>query len=80
VPSWLVNARRQCWPTPHAAGSDVRRWLLARPPGVDDDIVADAAGDVVVQAEADDAVIVGVEGLERVFAQDQAEGINQRFP
>jgi hypothetical protein len=31
------------------------------PPGIDDDVVADAAGDVVVQAEADDAVVAGAE-------------------
>jgi hypothetical protein len=30
---------------------------------------------VVVQAEADDAVIVGVEGPEWVFAQNWAEGV-----
>lgn len=36
--------------------------------------MADAAGDVLVQAEADDAVIAGMERPERVFAQDRAAG------
>jgi hypothetical protein len=33
-----------------------------------------------VQAEADDGVIAGVERAEGVFAQDRAEGIDERFP
>lgn len=47
---------------------------------VDGDVVADAAGDVVLQAEADDAVMVGLESPEQDFAQDRTEGINQRLP
>jgi MerR family redox-sensitive transcriptional activator SoxR len=75
------------WPRPitavQPAGPGARQvegWLLACPPGVDDHVVADAAGDVVVQAEADDAVIAGVERPERVFAQDRAERIDEGFP
>jgi len=47
---------------------------------VDGDVVADAAGDVVLQAEADDAVMVGLKSPEQDFAQDRTEGINQRLP
>ena len=47
---------------------------------VDGDVVADAAGDVVLQAGADDAVMVGLKSPEPSFAQDRTEGINQRLP
>ncbi len=55
-------------------------WLLSCPPGVDDDVVADAAGDVVVQAEADDAVIAGMERPDWILAQDGTECVDERFP
>ena len=56
--SWRTSGSQRC------AECRSRRavaggWLLACPPVVDDHVVADAAGYVVVQAEADDAVIAG---------------------
>jgi hypothetical protein len=42
--------------------------LPAGPPGVDDHVVGDAGVDGVMQAEADDTVIVRVERPGRVFA------------
>jgi hypothetical protein len=69
--SWRASGSQRC------ADCQSRRavaggWLLACPPGADDHVVADAAGDVVVQAEADDAVIAGVERAERIFSQHRA--------
>lgn len=36
--------------------------------------------DVVVEAEVGNAIIVGVEGPLRIFAEDRAEGIDEWFP
>ena len=54
--------------------------LQAGPPGVDDHVVGEAGVDGVMQAEADDAVIVRVERLGGVFAEHGAEGIDERLP
>jgi hypothetical protein len=50
------------------------------PPGVDDHVVGDAGVDGVMQAEADDTVIVRVERPGGVFAQHGTEGIDERLP
>jgi hypothetical protein len=49
-------------------GESQRGWLQAGPPGVDDHVVGDAGVDGVMQAEADDPVIVGVKRPGGVFA------------
>jgi hypothetical protein len=36
--------------------------------------------DVVVEAEIGNAIIVGVEGPFRIFAEDRAEGVDKWFP
>jgi hypothetical protein len=43
-------------------------------------VVVDAAGDIVVQSETDDAVVTGVERPGRAFAEDVAECVDSRFP
>jgi len=50
------------------AAATRRGWLQAGPPGVDDYVVGDAGVDGVMQAEADDTVIVRVERPGGVFA------------
>ena len=61
-------------------GEGRRGWLQAGPPGFDDHVVGYARVDGVVQAEADDTVIVRVERADGVFTQHGAEGIDERLP
>src|SRR5713226_9511154 len=60
-------------------GMRVRR-LQAHPPGRDYHIVAYSSIDIVVQAEAGYAVVVGVEGPFGIFAENRAEGVDEWFP
>src|SRR5690348_5757426 len=61
-------------------GESRQGYLWAGPPGADDHVVGDADVDGVMQAEADDTVVVRVERPGRVFAQHRAEGIDERLP
>ena len=56
------------------------RLLQICPPCGDDHVMAYSGIDVVVQAEADDAVVVGVEGTAGMFAEDRAESVDEWFP
>jgi hypothetical protein len=54
--------------------------LQVLPPCVDDHVIADAGVDVMVQAEVEDPVVMGVERPAWVFAQDGAQGVDERLP
>ena len=49
--------------------------LRVHPPGRDYHVVANVSIDIVVEAEAGYALVIGVEGLFRIFAENRAEGI-----
>src|SRR5947208_8929288 len=57
-----------------------RGWLQAGPPGVDDHVVDEAGVDGVMQAEADDTVVVRVARRGGVCAQYGPERIDERLP
>src|ERR1700733_10025125 len=72
-----VTGTRATGPAAGMASLYRRGQLQAGPPGVDDHVVGDGGVDAVMQAEADDTVIVRVERPGRVFAQHGAEGIDE---
>jgi hypothetical protein len=76
----IASAHRQNRLHCGVRGEGRRGWLQAGPPGFDDHVVGYARVDGVMQAEADDTVIVRVERADGVLTQHGAEGIDERLP